>query len=330
MRVSSSDWQTLLAHGFKSSVELLNFLELPVSLGHADAEHQFKTRVPRRFASLMEPRNPNDPLLLQVLAVKDELHPNQEFIADPLQEHAFNPLPGLIHKYPNRVLLTPIATCAIHCRYCFRRNFPYQENTPGKEAWKPVFDYLLNHPVIHEVILSGGDPLLAKDSFLEFFFKQFIEIPHLKTIRFHTRVPIVLPERITKEFLNLINWLKSHDRQIVFVLHSNHPRELDNAVAHACDNLRAANCHLLNQSVILSGVNDDASILAELSHRLFECHVLPYYLHLLDKVQGAQRFEIPFERIKSIYATLQTLLPGYLVPRLVREDPFQQHKTLVY
>ena len=319
-------WQQILAQGFSSAKELLDFLGLPMALGSSLAEREFKTRVPRGFAERMQPGNSHDPLLLQVLAVEDELRVATDYVDDPLEERAFNAIPGLIHKYHGRVLLTVTGACAINCRYCFRRHFPYQDNNPGRAGWQPVMDYITQHTEIVEVILSGGDPLLATDLILRALFKQVEAIVHVTTIRIHTRIPVVLPERITEELLDLLSGSRL---QVVIVLHSNHAQELDASVEKVCARLRQANCHLLNQSVLLAGVNDAAETLAQLSHRLFACGVMPYYLHLLDKVQGAAHFDIDLERASVIFQTLQTLLPGYLVPRLAREEAGKEHKTLI-
>ena len=319
-------WQKKLAQGFSSAAELLKFLQLPVTLADDLAQKQFKTRVPRGFAARMQPGNRYDPLLLQVLPVSDELNITDGFISDPLVEAAVIPLSGLIHKYHGRVLLTVAGACAVNCRYCFRRHFPYQENNPGRGGWQQALDYISNDSCIHEVILSGGDPLLAKDNVLAALFTQLAEIPHLHTLRIHTRIPIVLPERINESFINLMTVNRLHK---IVVLHSNHPQELDANVSEACAALRAAGCHLLKQSVLLAGINDNVTILAALSERLFACGVLPYYLHLLDKVQGAAHFDVPLNDAVAIFRQLQGLLPGYLVPRLAREDAGKQSKTLI-
>ena len=274
----------------------------------------------------MQPGDRFDPLLMQVLAVGDELEAIDGFVADPLAENLTNPLQGLIHKYRCRVLLTVTGACAVNCRYCFRRHFPYQDNNPGRNGWQPVLDYISTDTCIHEVILSGGDPLLASDNVLSELFAQLAEIPHLRTLRIHTRIPVVLPERITEAFINLLATTRLHT---VVVLHSNHPQELDNDVLNACAALRKVGCHLLNQSVLLAGVNDNAKTLAALSERLFACGVLPYYLHLLDKVQGAAHFDVSLDDAVVIFRELQALLPGYLVPRLAREEAGKKNKTLI-
>ena len=326
MRDSISCWQKKLAQGFASAAELLAFLHLPASLADGLAEKQFKTRVPRGFAARMQPGNRYDPLLLQVLAVGEELQITDGFIADPLVEVAVTPLSGLIHKYHGRVLLTVAGACAVNCRYCFRRHFPYQENNPGRAGWQQAIDYIAKDPCIHEVILSGGDPLLATDQVLASLLTQLAAIPHLHTLRIHTRIPVVLPERINESFINLLATNRLHK---VVVLHCNHAQELDAQVMDACAALRQIGCHLLNQSVLLAGVNDNAQILAELSERLFACGVLPYYLHLLDKVQGAAHFDVSLDEAVIIFRQLQSLLPGYLVPRLAREEAGKSNKTLV-
>ncbi len=326
MRDSIPCWQKKLAQGFSSAVELLEFLQLPTSLANNLAEKQFKTRVPRGFAARMQSGNRYDPLLLQVLAVSEELKITDGFIADPLAEAAAIPVSGLLHKYHGRVLLTVTGACAVNCRYCFRRHFPYQDNNPGRAGWQQALDYIANDSCIHEVILSGGDPLLAKDNVLAALFSQLAAIPHLHTLRIHTRIPVVLPERINESFVNLLAANRLHK---VVVLHSNHSQELDTHVLGACAALRQVGCHLLNQSVLLAGVNDSAQILAELSERLFACGVLPYYLHVLDKVQGAAHFDVCLNDAVVIFRQLQSLLPGYLVPRLAREDAGKKNKTLI-
>ncbi len=326
MRDSIPCWQKKLAEGFSSATELLDFLQLPSSLASDLAETQFKTRVPRGFAARMQPGNPCDPLLLQILAVGKELDVTNGFSPDPLAEAAVIPVSGLIQKYHGRVLLTLTGSCAVNCRYCFRRHFPYQDNNPGRSGWQHALDYIANDPRIHEVILSGGDPLLAKDNVLAELFTQLAAIPHLRTLRIHTRIPVVLPERINASFISLLVSSRLHK---VVVLHSNHPQELDSHVSEACAALRQIGCHLLNQSVLLSGINDNAEILAALSERLFSFGVLPYYLHLLDKVQGAAHFDVALNDALAIFQQLQRLLPGYLVPRLAREEAGKKNKTLI-
>jgi EF-P beta-lysylation protein EpmB len=324
---TGQNWQKILAEGFSTASELLAFLQLPAEADSVLAEKQFKTRVPVGFARRMQPGDRFDPLLLQVLAVNEEMQMTPGYVADPLDETTTNTIPGLIHKYHGRVLLTVTGACAINCRYCFRRHFPYQENNPGRAGWQPVLDYIAKDERIHEVILSGGDPLLANETILASLIQSLEGISHLTTLRIHSRIPVVLPERVNDDLLAL---LQSSRLQKVMVLHVNHARELDDSVAEACHKLKQAGCHILNQSVLLAGVNDQADTLVELSERLFSLGVLPYYLHLLDKVQGAAHFDVPLERALSIFGQIQRQLPGYLVPRLAREEAGKANKTLIF
>lgn len=319
-------WQKNLTQGFTSVSELLIFLELPVNLGCNKAERSFKTRVPREFASRMKKGCPNDPLLLQVLATHAEQLPYPEFTKDPLLEAQFNPLPGLIHKYAGRVLFSLTGSCAIHCRYCFRRHFPYEKNNPGTKGWQDAIQYIAQDPSIHEVILSGGDPLIANDALFSSLLPQLEVIPHLRTLRIHSRIPIVLPERITSAWLRIF---ANSRLKKVMVLHCNHPQEINEKVQTACEALKASNFHLLNQTVLLRGINDRVERLQTLSERLFEIGVLPYYLHLLDKVEGAGHFDLSHEDALALYRELQTRLPGYLVPKLAKEMPGKLNKILL-
>ncbi len=325
MRVSIPSWHEILSQGFSSAAELLAFLELPAHDSHL-AEKQFKTRVPRGFAARMQKGNWRDPLLLQVLARDDELKMTPGFVTDPLLESSANPVPGLIHKYQGRVLLTVTGSCAVNCRYCFRRHFSYHTNNPGREGWQAAMAYIASDSSIQEVILSGGDPLMAPNTRLQYLLAQLADIPHVKTIRFHTRIPVVLPERIDEDFLNL---LKNTSLQMVMVLHVNHPNEITDDIRAICTSLKKTGCHIFNQSVLLKDVNDHVDTLVALSERLFACGVLPYYLHLLDNVQGAQAFEVKLTDALNLFARMQSRLPGYLVPRLVKEQVGEGHKTLV-
>jgi L-lysine 2,3-aminomutase len=323
---TSLSWQKKLAQGFTSVSDLLGFLELPFEHGDLLAERQFATRVPLSFAKRMEKGNPNDPLLLQVLASPAELENVDGYVSDPLSELKVNPIKGMIHKYRGRVLLTLAGACAVNCRYCFRRHFPYQANNPGRDGWADVYHYIANDSTISEVILSGGDPLLASDLVLKELFQQLEAIPHVTTVRFHTRIPVVFPERIDADFLELMTNCRLNK---VIVLHCNHAQELDNEVNRVCQDLKKAGCHLLNQTVFLAGVNDNAETLAVLSNKLFSYGVLPYYLHVLDKVAGAAHFDMALEKVRLIYNELQAMVPGYLLPRLVREEVGKPSKTLL-
>ncbi len=317
-------WQQQLAQGFYQANDLLSYLDIDSSAVSARAEKQFQTRVPVGFAQKMRRGDQDCPLLKQVLAIKAEdiVAPGYSF--DPLQEQRANPIKGLLHKYPSRVLLTLSGSCAINCRYCFRRHFPYQENQISKSQWQSIWDYIAADSTITEVIFSGGDPLLIKNVRLAQFISSLEAISHLDTLRFHSRIPVVLPERIDSGFCDL---MLSTPLNTVMVIHCNHPNELCQQTQAAFQRLKQANTVLLNQSVLLKGVNDSARVLAELSKKLFKQGVLPYYLHLLDKVAGSAHFDVA--DAQSIYQQLQTLLSGYLVPKLVKEQPGVKHKTLV-
>jgi len=253
--------------------------------------------------------------------LEDQIHAG--FSADPLLEQSSNPVPGLLHKYPGRALLTPVPQCAIHCRYCFRRHFDYQANTPSRAQWRNSLDYIRRHQSIEEVIYSGGDPLAAADRHLAWLTQQIDQIPHVNTLRIHTRLPVVIPQRVNQE---LLNWLGQSRLKIVVVLHVNHPQELDKSVAAAINSLRTIGVTLLNQSVLLKDVNDNARVLTLLSKQLFSMHVLPYYLHTLDKVHATAHFDISESKALGIIDEMRKMLPGYLLPRLVREVPGEDSK----
>jgi EF-P beta-lysylation protein EpmB len=321
-------WQEALSDLITDPKELLTLLELDPALLEAaeSAARQFPLKVPRHFVAQMEKGNPLDPLLMQVLPLGAELEEHADYIRDPLQEVKKNPIPGLLHKYHGRVLLTLSSACAVHCRYCFRRNFPYDENNPGTSGWSLLLKYIKEDTSITEVILSGGDPLSMSDKLLKLFCDQLQLIPHVKRLRFHTRLPVVLPERITTEFTD---WIASVSLKTVVVIHMNHPREMSEAVKEAMQKLREAGVTLLNQSVLLKDVNDNVATLAELSETLFAAGVLPYYLHVLDKVQGAQHFDMQEKVATELHKALVHLLPYYLVPRLVREEAGKPAKTML-
>lgn len=325
---SLQHWQDLLKQGVSTTAELLSLVHLteqdiPSAL---QSTQPFKLRVPRGFIQRMEVGNPNDPLLLQILPVAAELELTPDFSADPLAESTSNPIPGLLQKYKSRALLTVTSACAVNCRFCFRRHFPYADNNPGTNGWQLAMDYLQQHTEIKEIIFSGGDPLTAPDPILANLAKQIADIPHIHTLRIHTRLPMVLPERINDEF---ITWFTGSRLKPVLVTHCNHAQEIDNAVASAMKRLHSAGVTLLNQTVLLRGINDNAITLAALSEKLFESYTLPYYLHLLDKVQGAAHFDVPLTEAKAIYSELMSLLPGYLVPKLVREIAGASSKTTI-
>ncbi len=320
------DWQRQLAGAIRTTGELLEYLELaPATTGIAADTTGFPLRVPHAFADRMRRGDPHDPLLRQVLPVAAELDAVDGFSNDPLQELDSMPSPGLLHKYRGRALLTVTGACAVHCRYCFRRHFPYSDANQGPEH-RSSLDYLETNPDVHEVILSGGDPLTLSNERLTALSAQLSGIRHLRILRIHTRLPVVLPARIDS---GLLDCLQQQRMQVVMVIHCNHPQELDDAVDDGLQRLAAAGVTLLNQSVLLRGINDDADVLADLSERLFAAGVLPYYLHQLDRVKGAAHFEVPDLDATRLHRQLRERLSGYLVPRLVREIAGAGSKTPV-
>ena len=322
------DWQPQAADYITDLRELLTLLVLPADALPAalQAQQDFPTRVPRSFVARMEPGNPNDPLLRQVLALGEEMQEIPNYVADPLDEAEHTPLPGILHKYHGRVLLMATGACAINCRYCFRRHFPYQEHLPTRERWAALVPWLQQQNEVQEVILSGGDPLSLSDRRLQELISRLQQVQHLKRLRIHTRLPVVMPERVSETLLAM---LAQSPWPVVMVLHINHPAELSGTVPAALQALTQAGVRLYNQSVLLAGVNDDAPLLAALSERLFELGIQPYYLHALDKVAGAAHFAVDEQRASAIVQELHRLLPGFLLPRWVREEPGAKGKTLL-
>ncbi|HUM90603.1 MAG TPA: EF-P beta-lysylation protein EpmB [Candidatus Competibacter sp.] len=319
-------WQQELARAITEPAELLRELALDLALLPAAraAAARFPLRVPRGFVARMRQGDPDDPLLRQVLPLAAELSPVPGFMADPVDDQAARAAPGVLHKYHGRVLLIATGACAIHCRYCFRREFPYSENHAGGDSWRPALNYLSQDRSLREVILSGGDPLSLSDRRLGALLAELERIPHLERLRIHSRQPIVLPERVDDGLLDLL--ARTRLRPIL-VIHANHPREIDDTVRRVLERLAGIGVTLLNQSVLLRGVNDTVPTLVELSEVLFTARVLPYYLHLLDRVQGAAHYEVNETEASTIMEVLRQRLPGYLVPRLVREQPGQLAKT---
>jgi len=313
-------WQSTLASAIRDPAELLAAVDLSQEwlLVAQAAARLFSLRVPRGFVARMRPRDPHDPLLRQVLPLVEECLAVEGFSDDPVGDHAAMVAPGVLHKYEGRVLLTLTGACAVHCRYCFRRHFPYAEANPAADQWRGALEYIAADHSISEVILSGGDPLTLSDRRLDTLVRELASIPQVRRLRLHTRLPIVLPERVDDA---LLDWLGAAGLKTVVVVHANHANEIDAFVRDALTRLKRAGVDLLNQSVLLRGVNDSAETLARLSETLIDVGVLPYYLHQLDKVQGAGHFEVPEAAARQLMAQLQRRLPGYLVPRLVREVP---------
>ncbi|MDO4697616.1 MAG: EF-P beta-lysylation protein EpmB [Pasteurellaceae bacterium] len=320
-------WLHDLAQAFNDPVALLNYLELDPTDFEPDiqARKLFPLRVPRPFAEKMQKGNRYDPLFLQAMALQGEFLQADGFVKDPLEEQ-HSPAPNILHKYHNRLLFMIKNSCAINCRYCFRRHFPYDKVKSGKETWQQSVAYIAEHSELEEVILSGGDPLMAKDQELDWILTQLEQIQHIKTLRIHSRLPVVIPNRITPE---LCQRLAQSRLQKVLVTHINHANEIDQTFADKMATLKTAGVVLLNQSVLLKGVNDNANTLKALSDKLFAYGILPYYLHLLDKVEGASHFYISDTQAFEIYRELQRITSGYLVPKLAREIAFEPNKTLM-
>jgi len=316
MQISS--WQLKLKDSIREPAALLARLELPaeaIPLASRSLE-TFPVRVPLTFLDKICKGDPEDPLLRQVVPIIDEDLEQPGYTADPLQEQQWLAAPGVLHKYYGRALLITTAACAIHCRYCFRRHFPYTENNAAKINWNPALSYINQTTDITEVILSGGDPLTLADEKLGSLIEQLDKIKQLKRLRIHSRTPSVLPDRFTDSLLGI---LTSTRLETVIVNHCNHPNEIDSAAETAFDQIRRAGITLLNQSVLLKNINDNAEVLAALYERLFSSGVLPYYLHMPDKVAGAGHYDVTLEAARSVMDELRKQLPGYLVPRLVRE-----------
>jgi EF-P beta-lysylation protein EpmB len=320
-------WQTELAHAISDPAELLQRLGLERAWlpGALRAARLFPLRVPLGFVERMKLGDPDDPLLKQVLPLAAECQEKPGFTADPVNDLGAMPMPGLLHKYHGRTLLIATGACAVHCRYCFRRHFPYGDAHVFAESWRAL-DYIAADSSIQEVILSGGDPLSLNDRRLRELVARIEAISHVKRLRIHTRQPVVLPERVDDA---LLDWLQACQLKKIIVIHANHANEIDASVADAFKRLSGASATLLNQSVLLRGVNDSVDALCALSEALFAAGVLPYYLHLLDKVQGAAHFEVPAQRAKRLTKELNSRLPGYLVPRLVLERVGEPGKCLI-
>jgi L-lysine 2,3-aminomutase len=322
-----ADWRQLWRESFTDAGELLDSLDLgSLAAGLPVDDAGFAMRVPRGFAARMRRGDARDPLLLQVLPQLAELDPVPGFATDAVGDLDARAAHGLLHKYEGRALLIASGSCAINCRYCFRRHFPYGEEIAAAGQWREALAHVREDLSIGELILSGGDPLSLTTSKLEELSRGLAELPHVYRLRIHTRLPVVLPERIDEAFLA---WLGALPLQKVIVLHANHAQEFDASVDAACARLRQAGATLLNQSVLLRGVNDDAETLSALSERSMAAGVLPYYLHQLDRVSGSAHFEVDDTRALALVEAMRQRLPGYLVPRLVRELPGEASKRPV-
>jgi EF-P beta-lysylation protein EpmB len=322
------DWRQAMCNAIRDPAELCRRLELDPDPGLIDRTRsvpgQFGLFVPLEFLQRMRPGRLDDPLLRQVLPLALEDQPAGEFVLDPVDDEAAKVQPGLLHKYHGRALLVVTGQCAVHCRYCFRQNYPYEEVRRGLEDFRPALQQLERDKSISEILLSGGDPLTLGDSRLRELIGELAAIDHIKRLRIHTRLPIVIPQRVTDE---LIECLSSTRLVSYVVIHANHAQELDEAVLSAATKLIDGGSVVLNQSVLLRGVNDSVEALVQLSEKLIEHRVLPYYLHQLDRVRGTAHFEVPEAEGHRLVSEIRKQLPGYAVPRYVREIPGESSKT---
>ena len=340
------DWQTAIKRAVRDSARLRALLGLPTThdksklqhkshtqgttengLGsHVAAEAQFPTFVPLEYLRRIKPGDPNDPLLLQVLPTHHEDHSHVGETSDPVGDLDAMAVPGIIHKYHGRALMVVTGACGVHCRYCFRREFPYQEDSGTADRWEQAIAYLASHTEIEEVLLSGGDPLTRTDAALAQLIDQIEGIGHIRRLRIHSRMPVVIPQRITK---SLVERLASSRLTVWFVIHANHPRELDHDVLASLGRLIDRGIPVLNQAVLLRGVNDDAATLIQLCRQLVDHRVQPYYLHQLDRVHGTGHYEVSVQRGQELMAELQAALPGYAVPKYVVEEAGRASKTRI-
>lgn len=326
------NWQQELAHAIRDTNSLLRYLALdpqhaPLTLRfHKAVNQNFRLLVPKAYANKMNQQDWNDPLLRQTLPIDAEHDSLEGYGFDPVGDLSAMKVDGMLQKYQGRVLLVTTGACAIHCRYCFRQHFPYSAANPSKNTWENSLQWIAKDHSINEVILSGGDPLVLTDEKLASLCQRIAEIPHIKRIRFHTRLPIVLPNRINSGFLA---WFTALPVQKVMVIHTNHANELCQDTANRLADLRQAGAILLNQSVLLKHINDNVDALSMLSERLIECQVTPYYLHLLDKVQGAAHFDVSKSQALELIKQLRQRLSGYMIPRLVQEIQGQTSKHLI-
>jgi EF-P beta-lysylation protein EpmB len=320
-----SDWRRAFRELVTDPQELLALLGLEALAGQlAPPGHDFGLRVPRGFVARMRHGDPQDPLLRQILPLDQEFRPQPGFSLDAVGDLDSLQGPGVLHKYQGRALLIATGSCAVHCRYCFRRHFPYAEELAARDGWAPAVQAIRADPGIDEVLLSGGDPLSLATAKLGQLSEALRGLQQIRRLRLHTRLPVVLPERVDAD---LLCWLAGLPWPVAVVLHANHAQELDHSVASACSALLRAGARLLNQAVLLRGVNDSVEAQCALSERLFEIGVLPYYLHQLDRVAGAAHFEVPDPRARALHEAMRRRLPGYLLPRLVRETAGKPYKS---
>ncbi|QCI21922.1 EF-P beta-lysylation protein EpmB [Buchnera aphidicola] len=326
--IKKDNWLHELSNSITHPKELLKILNLENHIQYSTLKKnkKFSFRVPYSFIARMKKNDPKDPLFLQVINNNQEFLKSSEYIKDPTKEIKNIILPGLIHKYHDRVLLIVKTNCAIHCRYCFRKYFPYEINQGGKKNWMQALEYIKNKKELNEVILSGGDPLMAKDHELIWLIKLISSINHIKRLRIHTRLPVVIPSRITFDLCQI--FFQSRIK-IILVTHINHPQEINKELSKSLFKLKKSGAILLNQSVLLKNINDNPIILAKLSNILFENNVLPYYLHILDKAIGTKHFLVSNKKAKVIMKNLMKMISGYLVPRLVYDTGSKDNKSII-
>ena len=320
-----SQWQKELKQSFTKPELLLEYLGFSPEHFSQDiaARELFNMRVPVHFANLIQKKEVNDPLFKQVFPSNSEFTSSPEYVIDPLLEQS-NSTPGLLHKYKSRVLIIFKSGCAVNCRYCFRRHFPYADNSVNKKQLLEHLAYIKQHEEVNEVILSGGDPLMADDKAIAWFLNALEPLSHVTRVRIHTRLPVVIPSRITDDLLQVFNQARF---KVIVVMHINHANEISDELALGCNKLKQVNVTLLNQAVLLKDVNDTLPAQVDLSEALFNANILPYYLHLLDKVSGAMHFDISEDKAKKLYCEMLAELPGFLMPKLVREIGGEKSKT---
>lgn len=326
LKPKQSGWRDQIRSAFRTPAALLEHLGIEPSDAELAFRPGFPMLVPQAFAARMAHGDRHDPLLRQVLPDPAEAVPMPGFSADPVGDGPARQARGVLHKYQGRVLLVTTGACAVHCRYCFRQAFPYASENAGSRQWDEAVAYISGRPDIEEVILSGGDPLMLPTRQLEALTERLRALPHVRRLRLHTRLPVVLPDRVTAR---LCQWIAELPWPVVVVIHANHANEFDATVDRALQDLRAAGAHLFNQSVLLAGINDDIDSLLALMQRSFSAHVIPYYLHLLDRVQGAARFDCDRQKALQLHEAMRLQLSGYLVPRLVREQAGAPYKLPV-
>ncbi len=324
---AETGWQAELRQAVRNAAELCRRLELPQEwAAEAGGAEEFPVFVPPSYLDRIRRGDLSDPLLRQVLPADAEMDAVEGFSRDPVDDAAATLQAGVLQKYAGRALLIATGACAVHCRYCFRRHFPYEETPHSEAAWDQALASIAGEESIHEVILSGGDPLMLVDERLAMLTDKIAAIPHVLRLRIHTRLPIMIPSRVTSE---LIDWLTGSRLTPIMVIHANHAQELDDEVASVLARLQQAGVMLLNQAVLLRGVNDSVDAQADLCERLIAIGVAPYYLHQLDRVQGAAHFEVPIEEGRKIIAELRARLPGYAVPRYMQEVAGQPNKVIL-